>query len=52
MKVTIRDGTASFAGQGIGHGVGLCQYGAETLARATLQKKAPAWGRLDGGESQ
>jgi stage II sporulation protein D len=34
VKVTIRDGTASFAGQGIGHGVGLCQYGAETLARA------------------
>ncbi len=34
VAVTISDGTASFAGQGVGHGVGLCQYGAETLARA------------------
>ena len=34
VAVTISDGTASFAGQGMGHGVGLCQYGAETLARA------------------
>ena len=34
VSVSIRDGTATFAGQGFGHGVGMCQYGAETMARA------------------
>ncbi len=34
VSVTIRDGTATFAGRGFGHGVGMCQYGAETMARA------------------
>jgi len=34
VSVTIRKDTAGFAGRGFGHGVGMCQYGAETLARA------------------
>ena len=34
LSVSIRDGTATFAGRGFGHGVGMCQYGAETMARA------------------
>jgi stage II sporulation protein D len=34
VTVTIRDSTAVFDGRGYGHGVGMCQYGAETLARS------------------
>ena len=34
LSVSIVDGTATFTGQGFGHGVGMCQYGAETMARA------------------
>ena len=34
VSVTIRKDTAGFAGRGFGHGVGMCQYGAESLARA------------------
>jgi stage II sporulation protein D len=34
VTVTIRDSTAVFDGHGYGHGVGMCQYGAETLARS------------------
>ena len=33
LEVTIDGSTANFHGRGYGHGVGLCQYGAETLAR-------------------
>jgi stage II sporulation protein D len=32
--VTIRDAAAVFDGRGYGHGAGMCQYGAETLARS------------------
>ena len=32
VTVTLREGTATFDGRGYGHGVGLCQYGAQTLA--------------------
>ena len=34
VSVTIRNDTAGFTGRGFGHGVGMCQYGAESLARA------------------
>ena len=34
VSVTIGTDTAGFAGRGFGHGVGMCQYGAEALARA------------------
>jgi len=34
VSVTIRNDVAGFAGRGFGHGVGMCQYGAESLARA------------------
>jgi stage II sporulation protein D len=34
VSVSIGDGTVTFTGQGFGHGVGMCQYGAETMARA------------------
>ncbi|MHC4303621.1 MAG: SpoIID/LytB domain-containing protein [Planctomycetota bacterium] len=34
VSVTVRDSTAVFDGRGYGHGVGMCQYGAETLARS------------------
>jgi len=34
VSVTIRKDVAGFAGRGFGHGVGMCQYGAESLARA------------------
>jgi stage II sporulation protein D len=34
VTVAIRDSTAVFEGRGYGHGVGMCQYGAETLARS------------------
>jgi stage II sporulation protein D len=33
VDVTIKRGTATIKGRGHGHGVGLCQYGAEELAR-------------------
>ncbi len=33
LSVTISGDTAVIEGRGYGHGVGLCQYGAETLAR-------------------
>jgi stage II sporulation protein D len=33
VSVTIAKDTAGFTGRGFGHGVGMCQYGAETLAR-------------------
>ena len=33
ITVAVRDGRAVFEGRGFGHGVGMCQYGAETLAR-------------------
>ena len=39
VDVTIEDGTAAFAGRGFGHGVGLCQYGAETLARTGTEHR-------------
>ncbi|MEC9372226.1 MAG: SpoIID/LytB domain-containing protein [Planctomycetota bacterium] len=34
LEVHIADGVARFEGRGFGHGVGLCQFGAEGLARA------------------
>jgi stage II sporulation protein D len=34
VSVAIADGTVIFDGRGYGHGVGMCQYGAETLARS------------------
>jgi stage II sporulation protein D len=34
VSVTIRDAAAVFDGRGYGHGAGMCQYGAETLARS------------------
>ncbi len=34
VSVTVTKNTAGFAGRGFGHGVGMCQYGAESLARA------------------
>ncbi len=36
VAVTIADGKARFEGAGFGHGVGLCQHGAESLARAGM----------------
>ncbi|MFO0874513.1 MAG: SpoIID/LytB domain-containing protein [Phycisphaerales bacterium] len=33
FTATIRGGAIQFAGQGYGHGVGMCQYGAEGMAR-------------------
>ena len=33
VAITIRDGAAQIHGRGYGHGVGLCQFGAEALAR-------------------
>jgi SpoIID/LytB domain protein len=33
VEVAIKDGQATIEGRGYGHGVGLCQYGAEALAR-------------------
>ena len=33
VKVRVRGSTVVFEGRGYGHGVGMCQYGAETLAR-------------------
>jgi stage II sporulation protein D len=33
VRVTVADPTATFDGRGFGHGVGMCQYGAEILAR-------------------
>jgi stage II sporulation protein D len=34
VSVTLRESTVVFDGRGYGHGVGMCQYGAETLARS------------------
>jgi stage II sporulation protein D len=34
LSVTVAGSTAVFEGRGYGHGVGMCQYGAETLARS------------------
>ena len=34
VTVTLENGELSFAGHGFGHGAGLCQYGAEKLARS------------------
>ncbi len=39
VSVTIRGDTAGFVGRGFGHGVGMCQYGAESLARAGTDHK-------------
>jgi len=36
---TTEDGNICFAGKGWGHGVGLCQWGAEGLARDPLKYK-------------
>ncbi|MFH0910958.1 MAG: SpoIID/LytB domain-containing protein [Planctomycetota bacterium] len=33
FSVSVRDGLATFTGRGFGHGVGLCQYGAQYLAK-------------------
>ncbi len=33
VDVTIKSGVATFQGRGFGHGVGLCQYGAQALAK-------------------
>ncbi len=33
VEATVRKGNVTFRGHGHGHGAGLCQYGAETLAR-------------------
>jgi SpoIID/LytB domain protein len=33
VEVAIQGGTATITGRGFGHGVGMCQYGAEGLAR-------------------
>jgi SpoIID/LytB domain protein len=35
VSMTIGDATAVFDGRGYGHGAGMCQYGAETLARSS-----------------
>jgi stage II sporulation protein D len=34
VSVAVKDSTAEFEGRGYGHGVGMCQYGAERLARS------------------
>lgn len=36
IEVTISGSTAIFDGKGFGHGVGLCQYGAEALAKSGM----------------
>jgi SpoIID/LytB domain protein len=34
LKVTVKSTEIQFVGQGFGHGVGMCQYGAQSMARA------------------
>lgn len=34
LSAAVKDATVTFQGHGLGHGAGLCQYGAEQLARA------------------
>ncbi|MFO1520440.1 MAG: SpoIID/LytB domain-containing protein, partial [bacterium] len=34
FEVEVKDGEAHFVGRGLGHGVGLCQYGAKGMAEA------------------
>ena len=34
VDLSVNDNEATINGRGFGHGVGLCQYGAETLARS------------------
>ena len=34
LSAAVQDATVNFHGHGLGHGAGLCQYGAEQLARA------------------
>jgi stage II sporulation protein D len=40
VSVTVRDRTVVFEGRGYGHGVGMCQYGAETLARSGMDYRS------------
>ena len=34
LKVTVKSTEIQFVGQGFGHGVGMCQYGAQSMARS------------------
>jgi stage II sporulation protein D len=34
LKVTVNGKEIQFVGQGFGHGVGMCQYGAQSMARS------------------
>ncbi|MHC4413944.1 MAG: SpoIID/LytB domain-containing protein [Planctomycetota bacterium] len=44
LTVTVKDESAIIEGRGYGHGVGLCQYGAEMLARSGKEHEAiVAW---------